>query len=46
MMEPKHKKVLCVENKMYILAQMDDDKKTCCTDCQIWNCAINVDHYC
>jgi len=42
MMEPKHKKVFFVQNKMYLLAQMDDDKEMCCTDCQIWNCAINV----
>ena len=46
MMEPKNKKAFCVQNKMYILPQMDDDKEMCCTDCQIWNCAINVYHYC
>jgi hypothetical protein len=44
-MEPNNMKTF-VKNKMYILAQMDDNKEMCCTDCQIWNCAINVDHYC
>jgi len=34
MMEPKNKKAFCVQNKMYILPQMDDDKEMCCTDCQ------------
>jgi len=42
MMEPNHKKVFCVQNKMYLLAQMVGGKQRCCTDCHIWNCVINV----
>jgi hypothetical protein len=45
-MKPNNMKTFFVKNKMYILVHMDDDKEVCCTDCQIWNCAISVDHYC
>jgi hypothetical protein len=41
-MEPKTRKAFSLQDKMNILAQMDDNEETRCADCQIWNCAIKM----
>jgi hypothetical protein len=46
MTEPRKRKAFSIQEKMDILAQVDANKETCCTGCQVRNCAFIIEHYC
>jgi ApbE superfamily uncharacterized protein (UPF0280 family) len=44
-MNQKKRKAFSIK-KADILVQVDANKETCCTGCQIRNCDMNIEQYC